>query len=303
MEYLGEWMWAAYLGRFLVAVAFASALLATVAFVRGNLRLGRGAFVTHAASTLGVIALIFVLFFGHRYEFQYIWKHLNNEMPMRFVLSAFWGGQEGGFLLWMFWHNVLALFILRRADAWQREVMAVLSAIEAFLGVMLLGIYFGDFQLGLDPFMLLREAPNNLGLPWTARADYLTSFPQFADGQGLNPLLQNYWMTIHPPTLFLGFAACSVPFAYAVGAMWRRDLTGWIKPVLPWAFFAVGILGAGILMGGAWAYEALSFGGFWAWDPVENSSLVPWMVLVAAAHLLLINRNRKKPTALTRPST
>ena len=169
MEYLGEWMWAAYLGRFLVAVAFASALLATVAFTRGNLRLGRRAFVTHAACTLGVIALIFVLFFGHRYEFQYIWKHLNNEMPMRFVLSAFWGGQEGGFLLWMFWHNVLALFILRRADAWQREVMAVLSAIEAFLGVMLLGIYFGDFQLGLDPFMLLREAPNNLGLPWTAR--------------------------------------------------------------------------------------------------------------------------------------
>ena len=298
MDYLGEWMWAALLGRTMVAVAFASALLATVAFVRGNVKLGRTAYFTHAASTLGVIVLMFVLFFGHRYEFQYIWKHLNNAMPMRFVLSAFWGGQEGGFLLWMFWHNVLALFILRRADHWQREVMAVLSGIEAFLGVMLLGIYFGDFQLGLDPFMLLREAPNNLGLPWTARADYLTSFPQFADGQGLNPLLQNYWMTIHPPTLFLGFAACSVPFAYAIGALWRRDLTGWIKPVLPWAFFAVGILGAGILMGGAWAYEALSFGGFWAWDPVENSSLVPWMVLVAGAHLLLINRNRTKPTAL-----
>lgn len=298
MEYLGEWIWAAHVGRLLVALAFASALLAMVSFGRGNIALGRKAFVAHSLSTLGVIALIFVLFFGHRYEFQYIWKHLNNEMPMRFVLSAFWGGQEGGFLLWMFWHNVLALFILRRADAWQREVMTVLSAIEAFLGVMLLGIYFGDFQLGLDPFLLLREAPNNLGLPWTARADYLTSIPQFTDGQGLNPLLQNYWMTIHPPTLFLGFAACSIPFAYAVGALWRRDLTGWIKPVLPWAFFAVGILGAGILMGGAWAYEALSFGGFWAWDPVENSSLVPWMVLVAAAHLLLINRNRTKPTAL-----
>ena len=298
MEYLGEWMWAAYLGRFLVALALASSLLSTLAFVRGNIQLGRRAFLTHAGSTLGVIALIFLLFSGHRYEFEYIWKHLNNEMPMRFVLSAFWGGQEGGFLLWMFWHNVLALIVLRRADSWQREVMAVLSAIEAFLSVMLLGIYFGDFQLGLDPFMLLREAPNNLGLPWTARADYLTSFPQFADGKGLNPLLQNYWMTIHPPTLFLGFAACSVPFAYAVGALWRRDFRGWIKPVLPYSFFAVGILGAGILMGGAWAYEALSFGGFWAWDPVENSSLVPWMVLVAASHLLLINRNRKKPTAL-----
>lgn len=298
MEHLGEWIGVAYAGRFLVALAFVSALVATVAFWKGNIHLGRRAYLTHATSTLGVIALMFVLFFGHRYEFQYIWKHLNNEMPMRFVLSAFWGGQEGGFLLWMFWHNVLALFILKRADDWQREVMTVLSSIQAFLGVMLLGIYFGDFQLGLDPFLLLREAPNNIGLPWTARADYLTAIPQFTDGQGLNPLLQNYWMTIHPPTLFLGFAACSIPFAYAVGALWRRDLTSWIKPVLPWAFFAVGILGAGILMGGAWAYEALSFGGFWAWDPVENSSLVPWMVLVAAAHLLLINRNRKQPTAL-----
>ena len=114
MEYLGEWIWAAYVGRLLVALAFASALLAMVSFGRGNIALGRKAFVAHSLSTLGVIALIFVLFFGHRYEFQYIWKHLNNEMPMRFVLSAFWGGQEGGFLLWMFWHNVLALFILRR---------------------------------------------------------------------------------------------------------------------------------------------------------------------------------------------
>ena len=140
MEYLGEWMWAAYLGRFLVALALASSLLSTLAFVRGNIQLGRRAFLTHAGSTLGVIALIFLLFFGHRYEFEYIWKHLNNEMPMRFVLSAFWGGQEGGFLLWMFWHNVLALFVLRRADSWQREVMAVLSAIEAFLSVMLLGL-------------------------------------------------------------------------------------------------------------------------------------------------------------------
>ena len=97
MDYLGEWMWAALLGRTMVAVAFASALLATVAFVRGNVKLGRTAFFTHAASTLGVIALMFVLFFGHRYEFQYIWKHLNNAMPMRFVLSAFWGGQKADF--------------------------------------------------------------------------------------------------------------------------------------------------------------------------------------------------------------
>ena len=89
MEYLGEWIGVAYAGRFLVALAFVSALMATVAFWKGNLHLGRRAYLTHAGSTLGVIALIFVLFFGHRYEFQYIWKHLNNAMPMRFVLQLY----------------------------------------------------------------------------------------------------------------------------------------------------------------------------------------------------------------------
>ena len=132
MDYLGEWMWAALLGRTLVAVAFASALLATVAFVRGNVKLGRTAFFTHAVSTLGVIALMFVLFFGHRYEFQYIWKHLNNEMPMRFRAECVlgWTGRRISAV------DVLAQRARtvhpRRADHWQREVMAVLSGIEAF---------------------------------------------------------------------------------------------------------------------------------------------------------------------------
>jgi len=295
-EFIGEWAWAAHLGKALVALAFVSASLSCIFFWAGNTRLGRRALFTHIFSTLGVIALLFFLFNNHRYEFQYIWKHLDNDMPSRYLLSAFWGGQEGGFLMWMFWHNALACVLLLRPNGWQREVMTVISAIEAFLALMLLGVYFGDFQLGLDPFLLMREAPAYIGEAWTTDPDYL-NMVAFQNGQGLNPLLQNYWMTIHPPTLFLGFAACSIPFAYAIAALWRRDLTGWIRPTIPWAFFAVGILGAGILMGGAWAYEALSFGGFWAWDPVENSSLVPWLVIVAAAHLLLINRNRSKPTA------
>ena len=296
MTFDGEWILAAWAGRTLVALAFTSAIVSGISYLSGWKDLGRKAFYTHVISVLSVIALIFMLFFTHSYEFKYIWKHLNNEMPMRFVLSAFWGGQEGGFLLWMFWHNILALLVIRAADKWESKVMVVLASIEAFLSMMLLGIYFGDFQLGLDPFLLLREAPENIGLPWTGMSNYLTSLPYFADGQGLNPLLQNYWMTIHPPTLFLGFASTSIPFAYAIAGLWEKDYKGWITPALPWAYFGVGILGAGILMGGAWAYEALSFGGFWAWDPVENSSLVPWLVLVAGAHLMLINK--KKPTAL-----
>src|SRR5690606_32976240 len=120
------------------------------------------------------------------------------------------------------------------------------------------------------------------------------NYLSFVEGNGLNPLLQNYWMTIHPPTLFLGFASTLIPFAYAITALRNKNYMGWIKPALPWAFFSVMILGTGVLMGGAWAYEALSFGGFWAWDPVENSSLVPWLIMVGAAHLMLINQNKNK---------
>jgi cytochrome c-type biogenesis protein CcmF len=154
----------------------------------------------------------------------------------------------------------------------------------------------GDVRVGSSPFLLIRELPENLGLPWTGMANYLSAIPQFADGRGLNPLLQNYWMVIHPPTLFLGFAATLVPFAYAIAGLWRKDKQGWITPALPWTYFGIMILGTGILMGGAWAYEALSFGGFWAWDPVENASLVPWITLVGAGHLMLVNK--RKPTAL-----
>ena len=158
---------------------------------------------------------------------------------------------------------------------------------------MLLGIYVGDLRLGSSPFVLIRQLPENLGLPWTGIADYLTRIPQFADGRGLNPLLQNYWMTIHPPTLFLGFAATLVPFAYAIAGLWKGRFREWMAPALPWTFFGVMVLGIGILMGGAWAYEALSFGGFWAWDPVENASLVPWLTLVAAGHLMLVNKRKE----------
>ena len=111
------------------------------------------------------------------------------------------------------------------------------------------------------------------------------------DGNDLNPLLQNYWMVIHPPVLFLGFASTIVPFAFAIGGLWTKRFTEWTKAALPWALFSAGMLGLGIMMGAAWAYESLNFGGYWAWDPVENASLVPWLVLVAGVHTLLIYRH------------
>ncbi|WP_306643413.1 cytochrome c biogenesis protein CcsA [Sanyastnella coralliicola] len=297
--YQGEWTWAATLGRFLIAGGFAAAIAGFIGYLMGALgkgneswkRFGRTAFIVHAVSFLLVIVLIYTLIFNHRYEFQYIWKHLNNQMGTPLQFSCFWGGQEGGFLLWMFWHIVLALIFIRRRSTWEAPVMAIIASVQAWLACMLLGVYFGDYQFGIDPFLLIREAPENIGLPWTRNAEYL-SLPLFADGQGLNPLLQNYWMVIHPPTLFLGFASTLMPFAFAIAGLWKKQYIEWMRPATPWAFFGIMILGTGILMGGAWAYEALSFGGFWAWDPVENSSLVPWLLLVGGGHLLMVNRNK-----------
>ncbi len=126
---------------------------------------------------------------------------------------------------------------------------------------------------------------------------YLAKY--ITDGNGLNPLLQNYWMVIHPPTLFFGFAATVAPFAYAVSAIWTKNYRDWIKPALPWALVAVMILGTGIIMGGFWAYESLSFGGYWAWDPVENASLIPWLILIAGVHVMLIYRSSDNSQGLS----
>lgn len=300
ITYAGEHLWPGILGNTFTILSFVTALFAAFAYYRATKQpefwkpIARRAFYGHAISVIGVIATLFIMLFNHMYEYKYVWDHLNNAMPMRYMFSCMWEGQEGSFLLWTFWHVILGTILLRTAGNWEPWVMTIVAIVEAFLASMLLGVYFGEFQFGSSPFILNREYATNVGLPWTMIPDYLSK-PMFADGRGLNPLLQNYWMTIHPPTLFLGFASTLFPFAFAIAGLWRGDIKGWMRPAIPWAFFGVMILGTGILMGGAWAYEALGFGGFWAWDPVENASLVPWLTFVASAHLLVINL--RKPTS------
>jgi cytochrome c-type biogenesis protein CcmF len=114
--------------------------------------------------------------------------------------------------------------------------------------------------------------------------------PEFVpkDGTGLNPLLQNYWMVIHPPTLFLGYATTLIPFSYVIAGLWKKDFKNWIKPALPWAILSTALMAIGQLMGAYWAYETLSFGGYWSWDPVENAVYVPWIIQVASMHTMII---------------
>jgi cytochrome c-type biogenesis protein CcmF len=306
-EYVGEHPFYGELGEVLVALSFGAALLSAFAYLFANRfenesyrRIARGAFTLHSFALVGAAGTLFFMLFNKFFEYNYVWTHANTEMPLRYIFSCFWEGQEGSFFLWSFWNVLLGNILMRTAKNFENITMMMVSIFQALLGSMILGVYILDFKIGNSPFTLVRELPENIGLPWTMMPNYLEAIPEFSKGRGLNPLLQNYWMTIHPPTLFLGYASTLFPFAFAIAGLWMGKLKEWIRPAIPWAFFSVSVLGIGILMGGAWAYEALSFGGFWAWDPVENASLIPWLTLVGAAHVMVVNqrKNRSQYTAL-----
>lgn len=299
IDYVGENLIAGQVGEFLIALAFVSSILAAIFYSKAsdlNTPLnswklyGRILYHIHSVALLGVISILFYLIYNHAFEYYYVWRHSSTELPMRYIWSCFWEGQEGSTMLWGFWNVVLGNILVYTAKKWEGGVMMIFASVQAFLTAMLLGIFVFDIQIGSNPFVLLREHKDMFNLPFTTNPNYL----EFVEGNGLNPLLQNYWMTIHPPTVFFGFASTLIPFAFALTALIKREYQGWIKAALPWTFFGIAILGLGVLMGGAWAYEALSFGGFWAWDPVENSSLVPWLILVAAGHMMLINRKKMR---------
>ncbi|HRG59713.1 MAG TPA: cytochrome c biogenesis protein CcsA [Bacteroidia bacterium] len=300
IQYIGEHLLPGQFGNLFLVLSFTAALLSCIAYYfasnQNNLEnnswksIGRTAFYLHGLSVFAVMGILFYIIFNHYFEYQYVWQHSSKSLPIRYMLSCFWEGQEGSFLLWSIWHVILGFILMRKTGNFEAPVMTVFSSVQVFLSSMLLGIYIGDYHLGSNPFILLREHPEYMELPFVKVPEYLTNL----DGRGLNPLLQNYWMTIHPPILFLGFASTLVPFAFAMAGLWKKQHNEWVTPALPWTYFGVMILGTGILMGGAWAYESLSFGGFWAWDPVENASLVPWLVMVGGAHVMLIYKSRKQ---------
>lgn len=295
MNYQNEHLLPGQLGHFLVLLSFVAALLAMVAYFFSTQKradagaesswkkIGRWSFGIHGLATFGVIGCLFFLLGNKYYEYHYAWANVSDDLPQEYIFSAFWKEQQGSFLLWMFWHIVLGGVLIWKAKTWESPVLAVISAIQVVISSMILGLYTPLGKIGATPFALLRDIMN---APIFQQADYLSKI----SGNGLNPLLQNYWMTIHPPTLFLGFASGAVPFAFTIAALWTKNYRDGLRAVLPWSLFSGAILGLGILMGGAWAYEALTFQGYWAWDPVENMSLVPWIVLVAGIHTNLVVR-------------
>jgi cytochrome c-type biogenesis protein CcmF len=286
------------LGHFFIILSFVTSLVSAFAYWktintdeatreawRKNARV---AFYTHLAAVLGVVVCLFVIIYQHYFEYHYAYSHSSRHLPGQYMVSCFWEGQEGSFLLWIFWQALIGIVLIHSQKKWEAPVMVVFSLVQAFLASMILGVVIPwlDLKLGSSPFILLRDAIDD---PiFSLQPDFIPK-----DGSGLNPLLQNYWMVIHPPTLFLGFALTLVPFAFCVAGLWQKQYSEWIKPALPWTLIGAGILGLGILMGGYWAYETLNFGGYWNWDPVENAVYVPWLVMIASIHTMIIYKNNQ----------
>jgi cytochrome c-type biogenesis protein CcmF len=291
-------------GHLLVIIAFVSSLVATYAYFKAGMantaledvptwkRFARATYIVHAAAVVGVVFSLYWIIGNHYFEYHYAWKNSSLSLPTGYTISSFWQEQEGSFLLWIFWNMVLGSILIFSNRSWEAPVMTVFALVQAFLTSMILGVVIPglDLKIGSTPFLLLKEVMPDLPV-WKADPNFVMK-----DGNGMNPLLQNYWMVIHPPTLFLGFASTLIPFSFAIAGLWTKKINEWIRPALPWALFSALVLGVGILMGAYWAYETLNFGSYWNWDPVENSSIVPWLILVAAVHVMIIAR--RNATAL-----
>jgi cytochrome c-type biogenesis protein CcmF len=295
MQYIGEHLLPGQFGHFFIILSLVASLVATIAFFIANktvdltnknswLRIARIAFLLETVSVIAIFCILYFIISNHYFEYKYVWQHSDKSLQLEYLLSCFWEGQEGSFLLWSFWHCVLGWILIWKSKEWEAGVMTVVSFAQFCLATMVLGVYFFGHKVGSNPFVLLR---NEMDAPIFANANYLT---MVKDGNGLNTLLQNYWMVIHPPILFLGFASTIVPFAFAYAGLMNKNHK-WVSVALPWTSFSAAVLGLGIMMGAMWAYESLSFGGYWAWDPVENASLVPWLTLIAGLHCNLIYKH------------
>jgi cytochrome c-type biogenesis protein CcmF len=257
-------------------LTLAAALWATVASVVGArqqrpelVRSARSALlVTAGLSTLAAVVLL-ILLYSREFEVRYVYEHVSTYLKPAYVLAAFWAGLEGSQLLWLWMLSVFTAMLVWRRATWDRELrpyaMAVLAFSQAFFAFLLI--------LFTNPFELLASVP--------------------AEGVSLNPLLQNFWMIIHPPIIFASYALWTIPAAYAIAALLTGRLdAGWLRGTRRWTLAAWSTLGIGILVGAWWAYLELGWGGYWGWDPVENSSLIPFLVGTAFVHSVIIQERR-----------
>jgi cytochrome c-type biogenesis protein CcmF len=223
--------------------------------------------VVAASLTIAVVTLLGALI-GDDMRLEYVAAHSERSMSLGFKVAAWWAGQEGSLLLWAWLVGVMGVLLAvgRRAVTGRGEsvTLLVMATVSGFATALMIFV--------ANPFELAAGSG-------------------VADGQGLNPLLRHWAMVAHPPMLFLGYAGCTVPFAMMLGALGAgRSDNAWVGDVRRWVLFAWIALGTGIALGGWWAYVQLGWGGYWAWDPVENASLLPWLAITALFHTLAAHR-------------
>ncbi len=279
-------------GKLLISASFISSLAAMFFyFMAANrddnrpLKIGNWLFATKAALLLVASGILIYLIFQHQFQYYYVFNYTSLDLTPRYLWSAFYGGQEGSFMLWILFSAFFGFGLMRwTRDPYKAPVLFFLTLTQVFLLSMLLGWDIFGLKLGASPFRTIAEEMPN--------APFLQTNPDFvpADGSGLNDLLKSPWMMIHPPILFVGFSMMTIPYCFAMASLWKRKYNEWISPALPWTLGANVALLTAIFLGGYWAYVTLSFGGYWAWDPVENASLVPWLIGTAGIHSMIIQR-------------
>ena len=302
-------VWSAFVAILVSITTYISALRlsarsADVEAINVRTLVARISFFVAALLVLATSVSLQYLLQTHHFDVNYVYRYSARELPPGYLFATFWAGQEGSFLLWAFWTSILGMVLLRKLDPlMERRVMPFYGGVLAFL-LLLLTVKSPFIPFGaiapMDP------ASTFVGSTFSAflaeiKFIFQTPFvnphifsPQGipADGNGLNPLLENPWMVIHPPTLFLGFASTAVTFAFAISALAFGNDESWYRRAWPWALFCFAVLGFGIMLGGYWAYDTLGWGGFWGWDPVENGPLVPWLMMVAFLHSVQVQRVR-----------
>tara|TARA_Y100000817_G_scaffold49534_1_gene35473 strand:+ start:2891 stop:4861 length:1971 start_codon:yes stop_codon:yes gene_type:complete len=235
-------------------------------------------FFTSERTILSVCFLVFLSTFSlfssllnSDFNVDYVARYSSIETPIIYKFTAIWAGQSGSLLFWLFiLSGYVALVVIQNKNKHQKLmpfVIITLSSIQLF-------------------FLILVNFVANPFIP--AEANFVIE-----NGLGLNPLLQNPTMAIHPPILYLGYVGFSVPFAFAIAALCSKELnTSWLQTIRRWTLFTWLALGIGILLGGWWAYNELGWGGYWAWDPVENASLMPWLTATAFIHSIIIQEKK-----------
>ncbi|MDQ4074803.1 MAG: heme lyase CcmF/NrfE family subunit [Chloroflexota bacterium] len=272
----------AEIGQLFLIGALALAVYSVVALVAGTRRRLPELVASGRTAAWGVIALSVAAFFILEYllvtqdfSVAYVVRQTAIGQPLFYTITAIWGGNAGSLLFWLFllslYSGAAMWFHRDDNDVFMAYATAILMAVSGFFLVLL------NFEA--PPFLSSMSDPNLGVVP--------------PDGRGLNPLLQNFFMIMHPPFLYGGFTGFTVPFAFAMAALLaKRTGAGWIRLSRRWTLVAWASLSIGIMLGGHWAYKELGWGGYWAWDPVENSSLMPWLVATAFLHSVMVQEYR-----------